>query len=392
MHVRDPVLPAMSLRFVAAALCVLLTPGLASGQQHGALARFNAAVRPIQIADVPACPRCRIAARVVTRLSEEEGAGDLPDFPRSIARFSDGRLVVPVVSEEPFLYDSMGVYLGRVGRMGGGPGEFRRPRFAAVGQGDSLFIYDAPTGYLSIFNSRLRYIGRIRGIRNAQQIEVLANGSVLGVGTVGSSDRIGLLYHYSSPTNDSLRSIGDPAVRVTPSMPFEAFRRIGRSTGGRFWSVHEFYSYRLEEWAPNGRLERVLEPQSKWFQSYQAVNREAPGHVSPQVPPKPDIQAVWADSAGRVWVAARIADPRWREGLGAPSKSEGGVQYQPKDPELIWDTVVEVIDPVRGVILARAVLPWVVSGAVGGNQLFSIVLRPDDGIRIDIWELQLFTH
>lgn len=373
-------------------MAVLALPGVAAGQRQASLAAANAAVRPTEVPDAPACVRCRIAARIVTRLSEEEGPGDLPDFPRSVVRFTDGRIVVPVVSEQPFVFDSLGAYLGRVGQIGTGPGEFRRARFAAVGPGDTLLVYDAPTGQVSVFDSRLRFIKRIPSARNVQQFEVLSDGTLLGVGMVRAADRIGLLYHLSSAASDSVRSIGLPALRVTPQMPFEAFRQVGRAAAGGFWSANEFYVYRLERWSPDGRLLQVLEPRSSWFHQYPVVRREGPGHVTPEVAPKAEIIAVWTDTLGRVWVAARTADPRWREGLGKPTVAEGGQQYSVKDSELIWDTVVEVIDPVRGRVLARATLPWVVHGAVGGNQLFSIVQRPDDGIRLDIWELHLFTH
>jgi hypothetical protein len=290
------------------------------------------------------------------------------------------------------IYDSTGRYLGRLGAAGDGPGEFRTPRFIATGPGDTSFVYEAPSGRISVFDADLTLVRTFVGVRNAQHFTVLSNGMLLVVGSLSGEGQVGLLYHLFDSKGGHVRTIGAPALKVDPRQPFDLFRKTGAAGGDRFWSAGEFYQYRIEQWSSDGRLQRVLTPRSRWFAPYQLPAGRAPGRVSPTEPALPDIWALWTDDAGRIWVAARVADPNAANGFGPPVAVEGGQQFPIAAPERIWNTVVEVIDPVHARVITRTTFPWAVHGWVAGNRVFGIRQTEDGGPILDVWQLTLQTQ
>lgn len=367
-----------------------LAPVGASAQSR--IAAANRRIAPITIPEAVSCTRCRITARSLAEIGEPDSPGELPGVPRMISRSRDGRYIVPVVGEPPFVYDSTGKYTGRLGSLGDGPGEFRTPRFVATGPGDTVFVYEAPSGRISVFAPDLRFVRTIPGVRSAQHFSVLQSGTLMVTGSLNSPDRIGLLYHLFDSRDERPRSIGEPAVQVVLRQPFDVFRKTAPARGDRFWAAHEFYNYRLEEWSADGRLHRILLPRSPWFPSYQLAIGEAPGRATPTKPALPDIWAIWTDSAGRIWVAARVADTASTGGFGPPVAVEGGQQYPIVAPERVWNTVIEVIDPDRARVVARATFSWAVLGWVDGNRVFSIRLTEDGGPVVDVWQLSLLSQ
>jgi hypothetical protein len=356
------------------------------------MASANRRIAPTTVPEPASCAKCRITARPLAEIGTPDTEGELPGFPRMIAQTRDGRYVVPVPGEPPLIYDSTGKYLGRLGAAGDGPGEFRTPRFIATGPGDTLFVYEAPSGRISVFGPDLNFIRTFVGVRSAQHFSVLSTGMLLVVGSLNNAEQIGLLYHLFNSKGEQPKTIGEPAVQIVQRQPFDAFRKAGAATGDRFWSASEFYEYRIEEWSSDGRLHRVLRPRSSWFTPYQLAVGEAPGRVSPTKPALPDVWAVWTDQMGRIWVAARVADTSPTGAFGPPVQVEGGQQYPIAAPERVWNTVVEVIDPVRARVVARATFPWAVHGWVKGNRVFGIRQTEDGGPVIDVWQLNLLSQ
>jgi hypothetical protein len=89
------------------------------------------------VAQTPAKWRLEPVA-AIEGLSETDPFGTV----RSIALHADGRLVVTEMNvKRVSMFDGEGKSLGVVGRVGGGPGEYREP-YSAVWLGDTLAIYD----------------------------------------------------------------------------------------------------------------------------------------------------------------------------------------------------------------------------------------------------------
>lgn len=69
-------------------------------------------------------------------------------------------------------------------------------------------------------------------------------------------------------------------------------------------------------------------------------------------PPTPEIRALHLDSDGLLWVAYLIAGDEWQEAVRTRDP------LRAPDRNMLYDTVVEVIDPDSAELLARTVVPW----------------------------------
>jgi len=85
-------------------------------------------------------------------------------------RLSDGRIVVANSgTHELRFYDEAGTFLMKVGRQGGGPGEFEMLFTIRALAGDSVMAYDANHRRISIFDPQARFV-RDLAIGNAEQV------------------------------------------------------------------------------------------------------------------------------------------------------------------------------------------------------------------------------
>jgi hypothetical protein len=92
-----------------------------------------------------------------------------------------------------------------------------------------------------------------------------------------------------------------------------------------------------------------------WFapKGVEAVAGRKPGVT----PPPPVVLAIREDSLGRLWIISVVASRDWRR-YETPN---------PARPHLTVDPWLEVIDPERGVVVARKKLPVFGMGFVGDD-------------------------
>lgn len=105
----------------------------------------------------------------------------------AVARLSDGRIVVANGGTELRYFDSLGTYLGAVGRRGEGPGEFQSLGWMRSLQGDSLVTFDSRLRRFSVFAEngvfvRSFRLGTTEAVPFAQVIGMYGDGSFLAQG------------------------------------------------------------------------------------------------------------------------------------------------------------------------------------------------------------------
>jgi hypothetical protein len=111
-------------------------------------------------------------------------------------------------------------------------------------------------------------------------------------------------------------------------------------------------------WSTEGTLLRELQRYDPKFPSYRTMS------VTQSSPPKPLYRAVQERADGRLLTLILVADERWRSGVTFYEGPHGSA-YRTSDLQKLYDTIVEVIDPASGQLLATARFDGVLTQFVG---------------------------
>jgi hypothetical protein len=284
-------------------------------------------------------------------------------------RLSDGRIVIANSgSVELRVYDAQGQYLQTIGRRGGGPGEFRRPDHIRRAAGDTIEVWDAMLGPISVFDPQGRYVRRenidldrvmdtIGLSRATERLTPLPDGSfVLHVTIRGNARERGVLpgVLYRPPLGffrfqrdlsrvDSLGWYGGlPQMyleiggrNVSALRPINVHASV--ASGGEPFRVYAGNGepYEIHAFASTGRLDRILrqtdppallseEERQRIRQRFFELNPGAEARyrrVMDAMPPQthyPAYNGLYIDSESHLWVATytdgmHVFDPagRW---------------------------------------------------------------------------------
>jgi hypothetical protein len=325
-----------------------------------------------------ACSTCRVSLERVAVLGDEEGEG----YVGEVSTVRRGQRFFYLWHWEDQsrvkVYDSDGRFLQTLGQRGGGPGEFEGIIAMEVSPGDSLFVLDAALMRYTVFSPELALVrtADVPFLPEENSIAFLPGGSFLASGRVPTRDLVGLPHHLFDRSGERLVSFGDPLGRDVGRDQFFRFPTASRS--GTFWVAH-YEQYRLTEWGVAGEKLRTISPVREWFeQSKEDVL--APSQNGAR-PPQSAILDIVQDDEGLLWVLGRTQDPDWRQ----VARSDGRVD----DRTAFFDSVLEVIDPDTGVILAsHRIDETVFWGFADSTNVFGI--RWDGAVpKIDIWRVEL---
>jgi hypothetical protein len=282
---------------------------------------------------------------------------------------ADGTFLVIAgsLSDGMFLAESDGSIVRRIGRGGEGPGEYAR----------LSHVDELPGAYL-VFDSRLARVTRLSkttfevlGTAPSPSLGggfpplVFEDGSYLIPGTRQTREGAGHLYHLFDAAGRAVRSFGGRAGGPPPrgsTLP----RVLAASRDGTFW-VASRQQYRLERWNREGNLLEVYEREADWHPHY-PLDEE--GRLPSGM--RSTIRGLWEDEDGLLWVH------------GLHMKDGQPVISPPPD---IMASVVEVIDPVAGTLVASSRVEGISAhSALGG---FHQTVRKEDPetflINIEVW-------
>ena len=243
-------------------------------------------------------------------------------------------------------YSSSGRLI-RVAARGAGPGEFQRPQLL-VRYHDSVLVFDR-AGRVSVLGPDGSYV-RSSPWTPALTFDMVASGAgLVSNGIIQSRARIGYPLH-------SMAIDGSPGAAFgsrTPDFRFDAAptwrRRLAESRGGRVWSFKEI-EYAAELWEPgdSARLVTAFRVDANWFPARQEYSVPTPTKA-----PLTAVTDVREDSLGRLWVMVTAPSTSWQRALGPERRSPyGETYYQPEFFDSLHATVVQLIDPTRGVLVA----------------------------------------
>jgi hypothetical protein len=339
----------------------------------------------------PTCPTCSINAVKLTSIGADEGAEVLT--PGSVDVDQRGRTVALNMNNQYVVFDSAGQRLAIFGRKGRGPGEFDGVQGKTFGAADTLYVFMPGLGRVGVVSPDYQFVRTV-------PFPPIPTSQFVALG----DDRFVLAATATFPTADRRReTLADPLHLVsegsivrsfgTDSLPTpgsveesaEKSRFIGPSTRGRIWSAH-FRRYVIERWDTAGTLELSIVREVEWFPIVRATYQDPM-----LVRPHPSQTGVWEDSEGRVWTLIRVADAKWRARPPVkPSTLErGSIGRTPAElQDSLYDSIIEVFDPKRGVLLASRRFPQDFTRA-GRGFLYSKGASPDGASTKKIWRIRM---
>lgn len=309
---------------------------------------------------------CAVELREILRLGAPGDPGTIGSRPE-ITRTAAGRFVVASVENrgQLLVFDSNGAFLEAFGRNGDAPGEYRVPGRVRPGSDGDLRILD-------LVNRRITHLSADGGLLETTDVRslhgldfvTLAAGerhAVSGFGQI--DDALSATTHVID--GDGVRRTSLGAVPVA-SWVVNFFRAPVAVDGqGSVWTTRAG-EYGFEAWDPEGGSEPVMRlvGDPPWFD---------PGPPRPGAPvtaPAPSIVISLRVDGGVLWAGTWVADEDREAGAGgSPS---------PLELDRVLDTILDVIDPANGRIIARSRRDEALRGTGDDQLLFGV--REEGGI------------
>ncbi len=347
------------------------------------------------------CARCTLRLESVVTIGTADDKELVPENGMPATPRAGQFFVGDIMGKQPILqYDSLGRFIGTIGRLGDGPGEYRGAQAIAAARGDSIAIYKYPR--VAIISTET---GRGRSVRHATGIQgfrILStpNGSTL----IQNYTERNPSFVVVAPTGETTRAFG-PASKVdlggghAMNDPEAQQFVLARSPSGGFWAVAMHYHHLLEHWTFDGRLVRRIERLAPWFPIHDEMalsehRRMGAGLVAPL----PIMLGAWADGRGHLFVVGRVADAKWQEDPAAKAPPAGRVgSVLPNEAltggiDRYFDGVIEVYDEATGGLLGS----WrsdVFPGAFTETGLLVDSRQSEEGVKSFVfWRLRFDRH
>lgn len=388
----------VSLFLFLAAFAACAAPEQASEQERSVIGGGHTVVD-----SVPTCTGCSIQLTPLVSLGRETDSVLLTRTPL-LSRDSKGRTIaaVPDHGYQPVVvYRADGSIEGTLGRQGSGPGEHTRVEAIAVTAGDSVVLAHSYRRF-SVFTSDGRWVRG--GVLPTPPIAMipLADGGLIINGTLRTEQTFGLPLHRLSADGALLRSFGTQNVFPPEGPPVRTLSP--RLEGTTFW-LSERSQYRLERVDTTGRTSSVITISTPWwfaFSSHAEVqafidSSRRPDEMEPSNERRPSrlrlrppfgIASLVPDSAGRLWVAHHTHVEDWASLKAEYDQSTSEVRIADEMKGRMYRTVLDVIDPERGTLLARRIIPgygWVANDGT----YIQMQYRANGVVAIDISTLRL---
>lgn len=320
---------------------------------------------------------------LVATIGDSSGPGAMGRV-ATITRLNDGRYFAVSEGEmtEIKVFSAEGQFEKAFGGYGSGPGEFGYIGFLQSA-GNNLHVIDYSPLRHTAFNSRLQ-IASTSGLPAYPEGGVLAlqDGRLVLNALIRTRDRVGYRLHTLNPDGGIGHSFSEnPDGFIVTQSPRERQMRLSLSRKGTIWASPRDL-YRAEEWTPEGVLLRSVDRQSYWT-SLQHSYKDVPAQL------KPEIIGCFQDSTdGFLWIAVRVPDKEWSSGVELTPGVEGD-HVRVLEPDLAFDTIVDVIDLDSGILEASGRFNEALFEHIGGSRMVSASAFPNGFRQIKVWRFEL---
>jgi hypothetical protein len=328
-----------------------------------------------------ASPMREVTFSRVAAMGDPHGPGFI-GIPADAARRHNGEWVVTDQDNpsEVKFYSQDGAWIRTLGRQGAGPGEFGQAWSIQVTEEDGLRIFDAGLGRIAGFGPDLKPTGTTPVRVSATSLAFLPSGQAIVGARLHGPSQVGLPLHLLDSLGSVVRSFGaDPPIREWGN-PSKVRRTLAPSRAGGVWSG-ERTRYAIEHWTAAGERTHGFFAEVPWFRPHEGFGRRDSSNT-----PNPTIYAIHEDADGMLWLAIRVPAEDWRDAYRAGRDPYGRETSVVDDENALYDTVVEVIDPARGRVVATGRHPLAAWGFTRCGRLIFHRYLPDMTSRVEIWE------
>ena len=198
---------------------------------------------------------------------------------------------------------------------------------------------------------------------------VFDSSRFVAAGPIATRNAAGFPLHVYNGQGEWKLSFGveEPAFRGD-LMPL-LLRRLASTGGPSFWAA-PINEWRLERWTFDGHRVAELVGEREWFDPWVHRSRVRSLDRAPET----FTVGLAADTLG-VWMLFGIAAPEWKEALDTLRDPMGYRMIRPGGR--YHDTVLELVDPVRGTLVASTRLEGSWSGFVGPGRIWRTWIDAD---------------
>lgn len=311
---------------------------------------------------------CALEIEELVTLGDTTGATDgFVGRPAALLRRPDGSFLLADRLDPGALklFSAEGTFVRRVGRRGEGPGEYQIVQFLLVLPGDSIEVLDLAQQRSTVLAPDLTVARTTPSVPVTAETLPLDSSRYVIARHMNVPERAGWPLHLVSPGEGIVKSFGaEPRMTETRSSDL-FYRQLARGSSTEFWAAH-LTQYVLERYDESGTLISRLRREVDWFPPHD----DFPS-VGPDDPPSPGLRALHVDADGYVRVVISVPDPEWRDAL-TPAVDRFGQEGYDYRRSSLYDTVVEVIDPERSIIVGEARIDAAVLGFTPGGLLYAL--------------------
>lgn len=332
---------------------------------------FGCEARPV-VTTAVRCAPCQITLHRVGAFSDSAEPGVLPNTMVFAVLDSSGRLFTTSRKKDAVLvFGADGALLGRLGRVGDGPGEFRMVRRILIGPGDSIYISDWSLR-VHVFAPTLMFV-RTQLVPHPPSL-VLADGSFVVAEQIGTADKIGYPVHHIHADGRFGKSFGADTPQYRPDLKLITNRFVAIADSGNAWTIAPG-RYTIERWNPStGQRTFRIDVRSDWF------TEVAKWPMDENVRPPAVVETLWEDE-GVLWVLFRVADQNW----SAPRNANEERAIDADEYNQTYDWIVEAVDPQSGLVLASRRFDSVLWGRSPSTVLVSEVDTDILSSKFEVW-------
>lgn len=336
--------------------------------------------------DTTPCSNCEINSRTVVALTLVRARQGFPAPPNAVVLDHRGRYWVLSGSRPPEVFDSRGHLVASVPQAADPAARFRLPIDLSETEKDSLVVLDLAAQKAFILTPAA-LVARSVDLPGPMYHIFIENwpDSVVANGIVHSSEAFGWSFHQLSFDGKRAaikNSFGPDSGELRAGQQLKLIKAMAQARNGDFWTA-DVGQYRVQKWNATGELLQTLVRVAPWF---------PPGFASAggaAAPPAPAISAIREDSLGLLWIFVRVAAPTWREGWPPVRRGIHEVPVSSVRMEKLFQTVVEVIDPANGKLIAQSRLGSWITSALPGRRGAASELGADGRRRIRIVQFEL---